>query len=403
VFTKKWTAFLFSFFIFLATSVFWLSAETSGPQTGKPSRELLDQSLQLGKQFMLNSQKPEGNFHYQYDFVAQKYTEDDNSVRQAGALWSLALLHGEDRSRETFEAVKRGLGFFDRHSQETTDGRKFIIYPGEKEGKTGTVALVTLALIEFLRAEANFEERKEYEKDLAQYIQFLLSLRTENGQFHRYYGKKNGEPEGPPSPYFDGETLLALTKAAKYVGFERLKEGILESAEAMHQANVSKPLKKGLWNKTTKGFYQWGSMAYYELYTSGWPGVEKYADRTLYLASWMIYVSKPLEKKGNTGYAFEGLVSAWELARLIRHERALKQIGEVIDEGLLRLSSWQVGASFQNPFLKSHPTTDPRAVGGALNVADEPLLRIDTTQHQMHAVILARRFIYRSWPFGSRQ
>jgi hypothetical protein len=29
-----------------------------------------------------------------------------------------------------------------------------------------------------------------------------------------------------------------------------------------------------------------------------------------------------------------------------------------------------------------------------MNAADDPLLRIDVTQHQMHAVLLARRFVY---------
>jgi hypothetical protein len=29
-----------------------------------------------------------------------------------------------------------------------------------------------------------------------------------------------------------------------------------------------------------------------------------------------------------------------------------------------------------------------------MNADDDPLLRIDVTQHQMHAVLLARRFVY---------
>ena len=40
-------------------------------------------------------------------------------------------------------------------------------------------------------------------------------------------------------------------------------------------------------------------------------------------------------------------------------------------------------------------TDDPKAIGGVMNSKSYPKLRIDVTQHQMHAVILARRFIYK--------
>ena len=47
------------------------------------------------------------------------------------------------------------------------------------------------------------------------------------------------------------------------------------------------------------------------------------------------------------------------------------------------------------------PTATPRttaddikAVGGVQNAAFEPALRIDVTQHQMHATLLARRYVY---------
>jgi UDP-N-acetylmuramoyl-tripeptide--D-alanyl-D-alanine ligase len=373
------------------------SARPAFEEPGKLSREILGRSLLLGRSFLLRNQKPEGNFFYEYDFVARRDLAEDNQVRQAGALWSLALIHADRRSAETFEAVKRGVGFFNRNSKEIRDGRKYPVYPKSKKGRTGTVALLTLTLIDFLRAEKDFSDRGKYESDLGKYLKFLLSLRMPNGQFYEAYRLDNGKGEGGASPYFDGESLLALVKAAKYAGRGSLQRIVLESAETMHQKNVVEPLRRDRSSGTTKGFYQWGSMAYYELYTSGWPGVEAYAKRVLGLAHWMAYVQNPLRKKGNTAYAFEGLVSAWEVARLTGQERALRKIGEVIDRGLLKLSSWQVGGDFPNAFLQAHPTNDPRAVGGVMNGEADPVLRIDVTQHQMHAVILARRFIYKKW------
>jgi hypothetical protein len=48
----------------------------------------------------------------------------------------------------------------------------------------------------------------------------------------------------------------------------------------------------------------------------------------------------------------------------------------------------------ENPYLAAHPTDDPLAVGGVMNAASEPPLRIDVAQHQMHAVILALQHVY---------
>ena len=367
----------------------------TSPLRRRLTRDILDTSLELGKRFLLNNQRPEGNFIYAYDFVTREFSRDDSQVRQAGALWGLTLIHQDSPSEETAQAIVRGLRFFDTNSRQTPEGRKYIVYPGDRQGQTGTVALVTLALVDFLRAEAQVSDRTKYEADLGRYIAFLRSLRMSNGQFYGQYRHENGVPMGSPSPYYDGEALLALTKAAKYAGRAELKPVVLESAETMYVKNVADARRTDRDSPTTKGFYQWGSMAFYELYTAGWPGVEPYAQRTIDLAYWMIDVHRTLDRTRNTAYAHEGMLSAWELARLTGNQQAMDKIGGVIDAGLYKLTSWQVGGPLQNAFLKQYRTDDPRAVGGVLNCKDEPNLRIDVTQHQMHAVILARRYIYR--------
>ena len=50
---------------------------------------------------------------------------------------------------------------------------------------------------------------------------------------------------------------------------------------------------------------------------------------------------------------------------------------------------------FFAPF-NPHPTTETIAVGGVMNAKNEPALRIDTTQHQMHAVVMAMSSVYTS-------
>ena len=68
----------------------------------------------------------------------------------------------------------------------------------------------------------------------------------------------------------------------------------------------------------------------------------------------------------------------------------------MIEKGLERLTSWQVGSPIANEYISKFPTDDPLAIGGIQNSRSEPLLRIDVAQHQMHAVMLARRFYFTS-------
>ncbi|MDH3585415.1 MAG: hypothetical protein OER86_14525, partial [Phycisphaerae bacterium] len=202
----------------------------------------------------------------------------------------------------------------------------------------------------------------------------------------------------PPNPYFDGESLLALAKAARYLGRDALRPLIIESAEAMYGRYVLRALAEEPDSDMTKGFYQWGSMSFFELVQAGWPGTEAFARRTVELAHWQIDVHRTLEQLGNTSYAHEGLVCAAELARGIGDEAAAAKIAQVVDTGLARLISWQVGSPRANAYLREQGSIHPGALGGAMNTANTPLLRIDVTQHQMHAVILARRYLYPSSP-----
>ena len=365
------------------------------------TRQLLDTSLALGRTYLLNNQRPAGTFTYEYDFVRRRLSRADNDVRQAGALWGLSLIHHDRPTPATAEAVRRGLAFFDQCSRAADDGRKYVVYPHSTVGHTGTVALIALALVDFLRTEADLprSDADKYRRDLDAYIRFLLSARRKDGLFHQNYLLTTGRPAQDPSPYADGEALLALARAARYAAYEKLKDDICRSAEAMYQAHVVRALAADPDSRTTKGFYQWGSMAYHEIHAAGWDEDNRYPRRVIDLAHWMINVHRVRQRGRNTAYAYEGLVTAWEMARRIGDAAAMQKIGRVVDAGLANLTTWQVGSPVANAYLRvAHRMRDEQAVGGVMNSQADPVLRIDVTQHQMHAVILARRFIYTGQP-----
>ena len=363
---------------------------------------ILDRSLELGTQFMLNHQKSEGNFTYTYDWIQKTYDPNDNQVRQAGAMWGLALMYNDSPNPEVAAAVEKALDFFARNSKLTRDGHRYVIYLGEKAGRIGTVALCALSHIDYLRAaksQISEEKFQHYRQLLKEYLEFLIRARIQMGPtaglWHKRYSIADGHPYGKPSPYFDGESLLALIKAAKYMGREDLQSIIIGSADAGYHHNIQEALEKDPDSSTTKGYYQWSSMIFFEIATSGWPNTEKYGDYVIDLANWMIDVHKTLSKPRNTAYAYEGIIHAYQLAVERNDTEHIEKFARVIETGLKQLTSWQVGSPLMNSFIRRHPTGSPLAIGGVQNHRRESPLRIDLTQHQMHAVILARRYVYK--------
>ncbi len=358
--------------------------------TRKLNREVLDDSYRLGREFLLNNQKPAGNFNYEYDFIKKKQSYIDSEVRQAGALWGISLIHLDTPTTQTKRALLKGFDFFEKKSNYTKDSlSRYIIYSGSN-GKTGTMALASLALIEYLQVQPNDSNAI---KLLDDYIRFLLSLRTDSGFFYQKYRSPLGRGHGGHSPYFDGETLLALSKAANYLGYDYLKDTIVSSAEAMYQKYVVDALDKNMDSDETKGFYQWGSMAFYEIYKAGWGN--HFADYVIDMAYWMINVHRTYWRRKNTSYAQEGIITAYHIAEETGNKKAQRRFGYIIDRVLFKLTSWQIGSKIQNQYLSERNITDSIAKGGIMNFNNDTSLRIDVAQHQMHAVILARKWVYK--------
>ena len=376
----------------------WLEQPAKGRCSKRLTRDILDHSLNIGTQFMLNHQKPVGNFTYEYDWVDKSYASGDSPVRQAGAMWGLALIYQDGQDEKVGKAVEDAFEFFTSNSKTTPDGRRYIVYPGQNNGRTGTVALCALAYIDYLRAadsKIHPDKLKTYQEHLTEYLQFLVQARNAEGLWHASYSSADGEPSGPSSPYFDGESLLALVKAAKYMAREELRPTILNAADAGYRHNIHEALQKDPDSTITKGYYQWSSMAFYELAASGWPDTEKYGDYVLDLANWMIDVHKTLRRRRNTGYAYEGIIHAYQLALQRNEPDLVEKLACVIDTGLEKLTSWQVGSRLQNRFIRRRRPDNPLAIGGVQNHPRKSPLRIDVAQHQMHAVILARRYVYK--------
>jgi UDP-N-acetylmuramoyl-tripeptide--D-alanyl-D-alanine ligase len=379
-----------------------LESPLSGKCERRLTRDVLQRSLSLQTQFLRKHQRPEGNFDYEYDFSSQQLSSDDNEVRQAGALWGLVLAYAHEPNVAARDVglraqIERGLAFFEEHSRQKK-GRRCIAYPGASQGSTGTVALVALSHIDYLRAappELTAEARDVHRARLAGYLRQLERSLRPDGLWHSQYDVKGCAAQGEASSsYADGEALLALVKAAKYLGFSELEPTLLRAADAGRKLNIEAALAADPDSDVTKGYYQWSSMAFYELATSNIQGGASYGDTVLRLADWMIDEHDTLWRLRNTGYAYEGIIHAHALAEQRNDSARLAKYGCVIDVGLNRLLSWQVGGPLGSDFA-NRGQGDPLALGGVQNEVRNASLRIDVTQHQAHATLLALRHVYR--------
>jgi UDP-N-acetylmuramoyl-tripeptide--D-alanyl-D-alanine ligase len=386
----------------------WIAARAAALEWNLPpverslTRATLLESLNLGRDFLLANQKPEGNFNYTYDWITRLLERSDNQVRQAGAVWGVALIDHFRSDAETRQALDRALDFFLSRNVSLPDGAGLAAtYPGEPASKTGTVALLALALIERLREDdaprppLSAQRRSQLEAALDGYLGFLRGAQREDGHFLPEWRFASERFEGAPNPYADGEALLAFSKAARLLGRTELVPVVERTAPILARDYTQRAWPEDPDSKLTKGFFQWGCMAFAEHRAAGWKGSETLGDTILTLGWWMIHVHETLERRRNTAYAYEGLAQAYRVAALRRDSAARRELRDVIDGGLRNLTSWQVGGPLQsqNRFLSLVPTRDPLAIGGGMNAADEAPLRIDVTQHQMHAVILALRHV----------
>ena len=371
--------------------------------------ELLKESFALGSAFLVQWQKPEGNFRYMYDWTEGTWVEDDNQVRQAGSLWGISTCYRYDPTDANRAALDKGLEFWFANTVEgPTEDTLTVKYPGEDNVTSGTVALVALSIVEYLMTPAPMDEayKAELEEKLDGYLRFLQWLQRDNGHIAKEYRHPTKTKTNRSSPYYDGESLLCLVKAARELDKDWLVPTIEEAAPAMARTYTIESWDKDADSKTTKGFYQWGSMSFVEYYLAQWKDYELFGDICLALGWWMAHTHETLRKNRNHAYAVEGQISAWRIANMRGDVEAQTDLLYTLDRSLHKLGSWQINGPLakNNSFLKKNPTDDPMAHGGVMN-ARRPSgaevkkdvshqLRIDVTQHQMHATTLALEEVY---------
>ncbi len=363
------------------------------------SRDHLVTAIEAARVYYLNHQLKEGNFLYAFEVVSNQQFSDDNQVRQAGALWGLSCLNRDRFNENTRRAVLSGLEFFIANRKKFPEGQLIITYPGEDVLKTGTVALFCLAITEFLIGQEKFlpaEVKHRYESVLLDHLRYLQHLELPDGSWVHVHDLPSGYRDPVGKSYYDGEALLAYCKAARYLQREELLPRIQFALPRLIQRYLLDCWKPGGNPEETKGFSQWGAMAFAECVEAGWEHTDGAAEAAMALAWWQIHSNKIESRDGNTAYAVEGLIASWRVAKQRGDQPSMAILRAVSERCLARLMLCQIGGPFhsQNEFFQSLPRIEPRAFGGITAAVHSGAIRIDNVQHQLHAMLLALTYFY---------
>lgn len=376
----------------------------------KMSRDVLEESFTAGSDFLVKWQVEDGHFRYMYDWITEEWVEGDHQVRQAAAVWGLATCYRYRPNASMKTAIDKGLDFWFRQTTPgPVEGTLTMKYNDERRIDSGSVALVALAIIEYIQAPAELDPayKADLETKLDGYLRFLVYLQRDNGHIAKHYDHSSRSAATISSPYYDGESLLALTKAARQLGRTYLVPTIEKAARSMAETYTIESWAKDLDSNRTKGFFQWGSMSFREYVEAGWKDADVYGDVALSLGWWMTHTHATLKRRRNHAYAIEGLIAGWQIANWRKDVPAQRDLLFALDRSLYKLTKWQIGGPLhaQNKWLVERGAiTDPMALGGVMNARKKSKfsvrkdvahqLRIDVTQHQMHAVTLGLEDVY---------
>jgi len=367
--------------------------DRSASYPGDPKKideEALRLSIRLAAEHLCAQQTPDGLFRYEMDVVTGRENRQNNMIRQVGAFWATALLltspeaHLDDALRQkvarTFERME---GWIAARTKPLPGegGATWVDLEGEVQ--TGAAALIALGYLERVAAGET-----RYTAALRGHLAYLAAARGSHGTFRDSWNPRRRRFGDRSNPYADGEALLALAKNRAVLGDHTYDALLAEAA----------PVLRDRWygsheTDERKGFYQWGSMAFWWIARASPERARPWQDVILKYADWMVLEHKTLSRTRNTSYAVEGLATAFAVARERSDRTRARSLRYTILKTHARAISAQVGhpLSRANAFVQAIPRArreSARVKGGFLNGHAEPSLRIDVTQHAIHSILL---------------
>ena len=364
-------------FVFL---ILLFSAQAySEPQVGLTKGDLsIDEREVLAATYMGNIQRKTGYFSYEFDFVSGSWSRSDELVRQAGASYGLGeyLLSHHDAIAK--EVVEKAIKAYRTNSVPFKQGKLLTDNRDLKKAETGATALALIGALQYAKAIGDHQ----FDTDIQAWKSGLLGLYHPNGGF------AGGAADAEESPYFNGETWLALSiYFESYPNDEKVKVMLPALDAAMIKLYSAEP---------DIGFFHWGLMATARRYQQ--TKDERFVDFGVnQVNSFLTKLHPDFDEEVNSCYSVEGMaaflpvlqqsqpnqVLAARLLGRLRQEMQ-KNLGMQIAPGQKTLALIG-GRTLAAPEL-------PKYAGAFINGLDRPQIRIDFTQHCLSAMLKSQQF-----------
>lgn len=337
--------------------------------------------------YVIYRQLPGGLFSYQYEPSVDRYTADDNPVRQAGVAWALAW-HARTCGKSASAAAAAKA--IDRLASRAVDlelvqDTAFIAAPDGRH-KLGITALTALAMYDHPDGHRYADLRRKL-------INAVHWLQTPSGMFVTAF---------PPARkfssqyYFPGEALVALACDYEHQPSQRVIEAFDRAFDYYAQLFADDP---------TPPFVAWHTQAFARM--AARTKRRDYADFVFEMTDWLIDkqydetncqwpelhggVQAYVEARVGVATAsyLEGFAEALRLARQVGdHQRAARY------ERAVRLAARFVMQLQVRPEEAYYVRSLQDTVGGIRTSPSNNVLRIDHCQHALLALARARQVLF---------
>lgn len=348
-------------------------------------------ALDGAKHYLIQAVRPDGKFTYEYDPGTALDSGDYNILRHAGTIYAMMDLYEADRDPQLLGAAERAIDYL---LTQIKPGRHANTACVVEDGwvKLGGDALAAVALAEHARVTGDRRHAKLI-LDLGRWI-----ILTQEGT-GRFAGHKQRYPGGQPSnfvsAYYPGEAIFALAR------LHPLDPKGPWMAKAHRGANWLIRVRDLGKTPETIAHDHWLLYGLGEIY--GDKPDRAYVDHALLITRAILDAnvavpvdeeSAPREADGLTGSAnqiatrIEGLCAAYPLLVAAGEDAAATEVRDAIERASAALVALQFtpdeAARFHEP---------ERIVGGFRASAASDVIRIDTVQHSVSALLGARRVL----------
>jgi hypothetical protein len=331
-----------------------------------------------------NSQEEDGHFKYEYSVLNDVYSEDDLMVRQTGVLHILGEVLERDRGKnfDLKDNMEKALSFFEENSAfgEMNGYRFRCVLRTSKICSLGGTALTLIGILDLI--DVYPELGTKYSKQISDYLNFILAMKKPGEGFRGWYYYDTSQSEAE-SDYSNGEAFLALARYFEdnahmsTMRIKEVKDVIDESFDYFEMRYGQNP---------NFNFYLWGMAAIKEL--SKFEPNQRYFDFVSDYTEWRMnsYKNRRDSILNYCAY-FEGVISAYSVLEPDLNEYAKNYYLEEINYWLSRSQKLQVDNSgyvdlvFGGNETRMKVLDTEKAKGGFLTALNDPVQRIDYTQH----------------------